>query len=59
MKILHTENYARLRQAAYPSLAEQLDMLWHAMDAGSLPKAEPFYSQLKAVKEKLPKPNNV
>lgn len=29
----------------------QLDLLWQAMDAGTFPKAEPFYSAIKAQKE--------
>lgn len=29
---------------------QQLDLLWQAMDAGTFPKAEPFYSALKAQK---------
>ena len=28
----------------------QLDLLWQAMDAGTFPKAEPFYSAIKASK---------
>lgn len=33
------------------STATQLDLLWQAMDAGTFPKAEPFYSAIKAQKE--------
>jgi len=33
------------------STAVQLDLLWQAMDAGTFPKAEPFYSAIKAQKE--------
>jgi hypothetical protein len=33
------------------SAATQLDLLWQAMDAGTFPKAEPFYSAIKAQKE--------
>lgn len=32
------------------STAMQLDLLWQAMDAGTYPKAEPFYSAIKATK---------
>lgn len=32
------------------SVATQLDLLWQAMDAGTYPKAEPFYSAIKATK---------
>lgn len=38
-------------QNASMSTAEQLDLLWQAMDAGTYPKAEPFYSAIKAQKE--------
>lgn len=43
------------RRAAYPSVRDQLDMLWHAMDDGQLPKAEPFYSRILAAKQAVPK----
>lgn len=38
-------------QPAGLSTATQLDLLWQAMDAGTFPKAEPFYSAIKAQKE--------
>lgn len=44
------------RRRAYPSLGDQMDMLWHAMDDNLIPRVEPFYSQIKAVKEQFPKP---
>lgn len=44
------------RALAYPSVGSQLDCLWHAMNDGVLPKVEPFYSNVKAVKEQYPKP---
>jgi hypothetical protein len=40
-----------LPQPAGLSTATQLDLLWQAMDAGTFPKAEPFYSAVKAEKE--------
>jgi len=30
-------------------------MLWHAMDDGIIPKIEPLYSEIKAVKDAHPK----
>ena len=48
--------YDELRGAEYPSIEVQLDALWHAMDAGEIPKANEFYNRLKAVKDKYPKP---
>lgn len=50
-----TPQYVYDRKYSYPALGEQMDMLWHAMDDGTLPKVEPFYSQIKAVKEAHPK----
>lgn len=55
MKISHQSDYAKRRAENYPALSEQLDALWHAMDQGTLPKAEPFYSSIKTVKETYPK----
>ena len=52
--------YARTRAAAYPSIGDQLDMLWHAIDTGDWTAAKvkttDFYTQLKAVKDANPKP---
>jgi hypothetical protein len=47
--------YQRDRAKEYPSVGDQMDSLWHAMDAGTLPKIEPFYSDIKTVKNKYPK----
>lgn len=58
MLIEHIEDYRKLRSAEYPALGDQLDALWHAMDAGQLPKIEPLYSDIKAVKDKYRKPSN-
>ena len=33
------------------STETQLDLLWQAMDASTFPKAEPFYSAIKAQKD--------
>jgi len=43
------------RKEEYPSTGAQLDMLWHAMDEGILPKVTTFYDGLKAVKDKYEK----
>ena len=52
--------YARTRASAYPSIGDQLDMLWHAIDSGDWTatkvKTTDFYTQLKAVKDANPKP---
>ncbi len=50
--------YARNRALQYPALAEQLDLLWHAIDAGTLDNRDhrnKFYSMLKKVKTDNPK----
>ena len=49
------QTYSENRVREYPPLGEQLDMLWHAMEEGALPKIEPFYTQIKTVKDKYPK----
>lgn len=52
-------DYRKARAAAYPSVREQLDMLWQAMDKKQIARAEPFYSRIKAVKDAYPKDNSV
>ena len=50
--------YARNRKDEYPDLAEQLDLLWHAIDTGTLDDRDhrnKFYSTLKEVKTNNPK----
>ena len=51
--------YARTLADAYPSIGDQLDMLWHAIDVGDWTavkvKTTSFYTELKAVKDANPK----
>ena len=47
--------YKRKRIIEYPSVEDQLDMLWHAMDDGTLTKVDTFYDANKTVKDKYPK----
>ena len=47
--------YQRFRAKEYPSIKEQLDMLWHAIDKGTLNKTSDFYISLKSVKDQFPK----
>tara|TARA_R100000353_G_scaffold115257_1_gene82421 strand:- start:86 stop:463 length:378 start_codon:yes stop_codon:yes gene_type:complete len=47
--------YKRNRAKEYPRIKDQLDMLWHAIDAGKLDKTSDFYITNKAVKDKYPK----
>lgn len=52
-------NFNRNRSQAYPSIEEQLDLLWHAIDDGKFnvkSKDTDFYKKLKAVKDANPKP---
>ena len=48
--------YKEQRAAAYPPIADQLDMLWHALNAGALDTTSTFYTALKVVKDTYPKP---
>ena len=53
-----SQAYARKRKEEYPDLAEQLDLLWHAIDTGTLDDRDhrnKFYSTLKTVKTNNPK----
>lgn len=43
-----------LRRAVYPSVEDQLDMLWHGMNRDPSKRIEPFYSAIKAVKDQFP-----
>lgn len=43
------------RNRVYPSIGDQLDMLWHAIDNGTLNKTSDFYTAIKAVKDAHPK----
>ena len=49
------KQYQRDRQPEYPAIGDQLDMLFHAIDAGKVDKTSDFYKSLKAVKDKYPK----
>ena len=49
------KKYQRDRQPEYPAIGDQLDMLFHAIDAGKVDKTSDFYKSLKAVKDKYPK----
>ena len=49
------KQYQRDRADSYPKIGEQLDMLFHAIDAGKVDKTSDFYKSLKAVKDKYPK----
>jgi len=50
-----SKQYARDRATQYAPLADQLDMLWHAIDQGIDLKQSDFYTGNKAVKDAHPK----
>lgn len=51
--------YSSARKAMYPSIQEQMDMLWHSMDSGLTPKSQPFYDIINAIKTVNPKPDQI
>ena len=55
------KDYARNRATEYPSIGDQLDLLWHAIDTGDWTAAKvkttDFYTKLKKVKDDNPKPS--
>ena len=52
---IDSKKYQRNRAVSYPAIGDQLDMLFHAIDAGKVDKTSDFYKSLKAVKDKYPK----
>ena len=56
-KIIPTPAYVLQRASAYPSIGDQLDMLWHSIDQNPALKSQyfDFYEAIKAVKVKHPK----
>jgi hypothetical protein len=55
--IIPTPAYVSKRKLAYPSIGDQLDMLWHSIDQNPALKSQyfDFYEAIKAVKVKHPK----
>ena len=56
-KIVPTPAHVSQRASAYPSIGDQLDMLWHSIDRDGELKSKyyDFYEAIKAVKVKFPK----
>ena len=56
-EIIPTPAHVSQRKSAYPSIGDQLDMLWHSIDQNSALKSQyfDFYETVKAVKVKFPK----
>ena len=48
-------DYSDKRQMSYPTLAKQLDSLWHAINSGVDLKQSDFYKKNQEVKQKFPK----
>jgi hypothetical protein len=54
MKLNIKKKYEDLRKEEYPSIVDQLDMLWHGIDAGTFgeqAKMSDFYNSIKTVKD--------
>ena len=53
------ETHIYPRKMEYPTIEEQMDLLWHAIDADADLKTKlgGFYDAIKAVKAKYPKPS--
>ena len=51
-----TRTWVEFRQEQYAPTGDQLDMLWHSIDAGIDLKQSEFYIANKAVKDANPKP---
>ena len=53
------KTYDLLRVSKYPSIGDQLDMLFHAIEADSdlKTKLADFYDEIKAIKDANPKPS--
>ena len=52
-----TKTYKELRQDNYPSIGDQLDMLWHELNnTGSISKSGDWFNSIKSIKDEFPKP---
>jgi hypothetical protein len=51
--------YQRDREHQYPTLSNQLDMLWHELKtSGSISDSGDWFNIIKEIKDNHPKPNN-
>lgn len=56
-KEIETETVKNKRSEEYPKIADQLDMLWHMMNDGSIPgKGSIWYESVLEIKNKYKKP---
>ena len=53
---IELEKIRSLRSKQYPSITDQLDMLWHAINSGTLDTSSEFYTRLKEIKDNNPYP---
>ena len=51
----HVDSFTYQTNRKYPSIADQLDMLWHAMNNNEIPRANTFYTAIQTVKNAHPK----
>lgn len=56
VKAYDAKEYSRKRQAEYPAIGEQLDLLFHDMTAGKGTKDGEWYKAVNKVKSDNPKP---
>ena len=54
-ELKHVNDQIGNRRRAYPSVEDQLDMLWHAMDTDPSKRLEPFYTTIKTIKDQFSK----
>jgi hypothetical protein len=65
MRIVHQEDYRKLRKRQMPDAGDQLDALWKIIEtiAGANPilkaalEATPEFQKIKQIKAKIPKPS--
>jgi hypothetical protein len=43
-----------IRHISYPSIQDQLLLIWASMDSGEIPQSKGFYNAIKAVNDKYP-----
>tara|TARA_R110002153_G_scaffold251968_1_gene409609 strand:+ start:922 stop:1188 length:267 start_codon:yes stop_codon:yes gene_type:complete len=62
IKLHQIKQHEHLRQIEFPSVGEQLDMLWHDIDSGKLgddAKTGTFYLKIAETKTNNPKHANI
>ena len=48
--------YIKKRRQEYPTVTDQLDMLFRAMEAGEIQKATEWFDAIQTIKDRYPKP---